>query len=174
MISSTFYWLFVVHFQSTRSPSLKINKVDSIVADSTFSTYIINTHSSKYDDEPVFVKNRWMIASCRSDFEMSYPSLLFKWVNLGFAKRITTMASNNNGHIFIDCSSVALSWLWFPALKSVACADHSILDIFMNTFCCWFFDDFSYLSIQSRQSLFLMVINVQYFLIFQWFLHIIV
>lgn len=174
MIPSSFNRLLIAHFQRTWSPSLKIDQIDSIVAHSTLPADIVYAHSSKYNDESVFVENWWVVASGSADFELLHPCFFLKWVDLCLTKGIAAVSSYNHCHILVDRRRMALPGFRLPALEIVGSADHGVFDILMDTLGGWFLNDLSYLGIQSRQSLFLIVVDVQYLLVFQWLLHIVI
>ena len=94
MATPSLNWLFIAHFKSSWRPSLKVNEIDSIEADSTFSAHIIRSHPSKDDDESTFVENSGMIAASWSYLELFDPRVRLKGVNLSWAKGSTAMTTN--------------------------------------------------------------------------------
>ena len=149
MISSSLYRLLTAHFESPRSPCLQIYQIYSIVTNSAFSAYVVHPHASEHDDKPIFIEDRWMIASCWSDFETFNPILFIKRVDLRLAEWKTAMPAHNHCHIFVYSGSVTLSWFRFPSLQTIAGADHGELNIFMYTLCRWFLNYFSNLSVEG-------------------------
>lgn len=97
-----------------------------------------------------------------------------KWIYLCWSEWNTAMASYNNSHIFVNSCCVSFSWLWFPPLKCVICTNHGILNIFLQGLNCWFFNHLTYFCVEGWQSLFLVVVYVEYFLILQWFFDIVI
>lgn len=147
MASSTLYCLLVIHLQCSCCPRLQVNEINSVIANSTLPTYVVCTHSSKYNNEPIFVKNGAMIASGWHCIELFYPSLPVKRINLSNIIRKTTMPTNNNCNIFIYSSGMAFSCLRFPPFYSISIIDDSILNIFGDGLYNWFFNDFPYFSV---------------------------
>ena len=172
MVPPSFNRLFIAHLQRTWGPSLQIDQIDSIVADSTLPADIVHTHSSKDDDEPVFVEDGWVVAAGSGDFELLHPSLPLEGVDLCFAKRVAAMSSYDHCHILVDSGGMAFPGWWLPTFEVMGGGDDGVFDILMEGLSDWLLDDFSYLGIQGGQSLFLIIVDIQYLLVFEGLLHV--
>jgi hypothetical protein len=115
-----------------------------------------------------------MITPCTRNLKTFYPRLLIEWVNLGLAKGKTAMSSNDYCHILVDSCCMTFSWFRFPPLNIIISADHSILEVFLDSFSGRFFNNFTYLCIECWQSLFFIIIDVKDLLISQGFSNIVI
>ena len=172
--ASALNWLFIAHFKSSRRPSLKVDEVDSVEADSAFSAHIVRPHPPKDDDESTLVEDGRMITASWSYLELLDPRVSVKWVYLSWAEGSTTVTSNYNCQIFVNSSSVPLSRLRPPAFRLVMGGRKVVLNIFGLCFDCWFFDNCSYFGIEGRQPFLLVVVNVENLLVFQGLFDIVV
>ena len=174
MAASPLNWLFIAHFKSSRRPSLKVDKVDGIEADSAFSAHIVRPHPTKDDDKSTLVEDGRMIAASWPYLELLDPRVSVKGVYLSWAEGSTAVASNYHCQIFVDSSSVTLSGFRSPAFRLVMGGRKVVLNIFGLGFDCWFFDNCSYFGIEGWQPFLLVVVDVQNLLIFQGLFNIVV
>jgi hypothetical protein len=75
MAAPSLYRLFVVHLEITSGPSMQIDEVDGIIANSAFSADIVGAHPTENDDKPVFVEDGRMVTSGSWHLELFGPRL---------------------------------------------------------------------------------------------------
>lgn len=76
------------------------------------------------------------------------------------------MPSHHDSSVFVDSGCVAFSGLRSPPLLFVTRSRNIILNVFISCLDHCFFDDFSYFRVEGWQSLLLVVVNVEYLLVF--------
>lgn len=128
--------LLVVHLQIAGRPTVQIDEVDRIVADSAFSADIVGAHPSEDDNEPVFVEDGGVIASGCWHLELLRPGLSIQRVDLSSGKGIAAVAADNDDHAVEDSGGVAFPGFWLPPFQFIIESGHGVLDILGCSFHC--------------------------------------
>jgi len=117
-------------------------------------------HATKYNCKSVFVKNRCMITSRPFTWDSFNPRIVKERKNANRPKRMTTMACNHNGFIFIYDQSMTFSSLWFPPVYLKTANLSIINNIFRKGLLYRFLNNLTNFGI-GRQMFLLILINVQ-------------
>ncbi len=84
------------------------------------------------------------------------------------------MSAYYNSHILIYSCCVAFPWFRLPSFDSNVIVNNCILNILRYIFSNWFLDNLPNFGIKRRQSLFVILIDIEYLLVSQWFFEIII
>lgn len=110
--------VLVMHFQAAGVVAMQVDEEDGIVAVSTFSAFIVLSHATEDDCEPVLVEDGRVVAAGPFTWDGFNPGVGEEGEDVDGAERGATVAPYQHSLVFVDDQTVPLPAFGLPTLDS--------------------------------------------------------